>query len=263
MSAGKVMKWLALVSATVAIVSCDESVPACSDQQTKDLVSQIFFDDVPRSRSPADLALREAAWLETVKKVAKVTLQAVRTSAIDEKVGKISCEATLLVELPNYKASAAIEYTSQLTDKKEQWVQMAGHKQLAWDTGAMARTDEFKRAVAAVATAQVKPAKTFAVSGSSKLINAGGAPKAAQRNTVVNATMARLVCGDYCQLEYKTAEGELKSTLCAEAPVCKQWEQDPSSFTKHIGSHATLGIGSMYVPEAGKSLDSIQELEWM
>lgn len=255
MSAVRTM-WVAGLIAVVAVLcSCGQQAPGCADLKTHELMSQMLFDSVA---AQTNLAAVEPGWLNTVKKHARVSVATIRTVGTDKETGKVHCAAKLVVQLPNDAESANVEYTSQLTnDKSEHLVEMVGHQTLALIVGSLARKEEFKRATSSSnGTSPTRPPPPIAVAPSPAPSTASAAPRA------VDVTLTRLDCGDFCHLQYKSAQGELKSALCTEAPICQQWTADPDSFEKHIGSHAALKLVSKFVPEGGETIDSVMALAW-
>lgn len=260
---------LMLATVTALVSGCvEDSLPTCSDPRTEGVIKQIFFNEMAAQTS---LIGPGPAWMEKVKQVSKINLAMVRTIKTNERYTKRSCEAELQVQLPNDRGAVAIEYTIQQTDdKKDTLVRMTGHVPLAVAISAAALSPEFMRATAAVSgsppavTAPLVSAKPSqpAPAASSSTSTSSAPTAAGPVKTVADATLIWLECQDLCHLQYKTAQGELKSALCTEAPVCQQWSQNPPEFKKHVGSRATLKLGSQFVPEGGATLDSVQGLEW-
>lgn len=251
--------WVAgLMAVAAALCGCGQQAPGCADPKTHELMSQMLFDSVA---AQTNLSAVEPGWLNTVKKYAKVSVTTIRTVGTDKETGKVHCAAKLVVQLPNDAESADVEYTSQLTDdKSEHLVEMVGHQTLALIVGSMARKDEFKRATssnnATTNPTRPTPPPPMAATPAPAPSIASTTPR------TVDVTLMRLDCGDFCHLQYKTGQGELKSALCAEAPICQQRTDDPNSFEKHVGSHALLKLSSKFVPEGGETLDNVVGLEW-
>ncbi|HEX7894271.1 MAG TPA: hypothetical protein VF447_08785, partial [Terriglobales bacterium] len=250
---------LALTFGVVLLAGCDEPLPTCSDPAIQDLVKQILFNEMAKQTQGMT---ERPGWLENAKKVAKIKLAMVRTTATNERYGRQSCEAQLQAQLPNDAGAIDVQYSIQQSDdKKDILVQMTGHAPLALVMGISARKLEFSPATTDVPALQSVPAPSASPKPPQPVAVARTPPSTAVR-TVADVTVIWLDCEDLCHLQYKTAQGELKSALCTEAPICQQWSGNPPEFKKHVGSHATLKLGSQFVPEGGVTLDSVQGLEW-
>lgn len=241
------------------LAGCGDQLPTCSDPAVQDLVQQILFNEMATQNS---LRPPVPGWLENAKKVAQVKLAMIRTTSTNERYGRRSCEAELQVRLPNDAGAVPIKYTIQQSDDKQDvLIQMTGHVLLAQVMGGSAYKLDFKRAATDVPASQSAPAPS-ASPKPPQPVAVAPTPLSTATRTVADVTLIWLECQDLCHLQYKTAQGDLKSALCTEAPICQQWSGNPSEFKKHVGSHATLKLGSQFVPEGGVTLDSVQELEW-
>ncbi|PLC06028.1 hypothetical protein CY658_02975 [Variovorax sp. RO1] len=257
-----------VLAGTAMLVGCtDDSLPTCTDPTAQNLLKKILVNSVARG---LDLSTREPGWLEKVERATEVKLTMVRTTGTDEEYRKRSCAAQLQMIVPSGTEVSSVEYTIQQTDdKKDLLVEMRGHDYLVLSLGVMTGDAAFKRAIANMPT-QKQPATTGAASPAPSTPSAPGAaapltpaPTATgPTRTVADATLIWLNCEDLCHLQYKTAQGELKSALCTEAPICRQWTESPPEFNKRIGSRATLTLGTQFVPEGGVTLDSLQGIEW-
>lgn len=269
--------------AAALLAACGTATPECGSNDTVALVKQVFWEQI---ENQPKFTTADSRWFEKLKKLAAVKVSSIRTTGTDEKLGRISCEGTLEVQMPpglqnemriyamtqkvkwkDDSLSAEIEYRSQLTDdRKEQMVEVAGHTPLGNVIGDIARSGAFARAAAVAvqggSTSGQPASSSTPPAASAKAASVGAAVP--QRSRVErNATLIWLECGDMCHLQYKTAGGEVKSALCTEAAICRQWIDDPTSFKKQVGSRAALTLASQFVQEAGESMDSVVALEWM
>lgn len=150
---------LPLLFLPFVLIACDElSSPktgSCSDPQTVQTVQEIFLKSVLEA---VPTAAQEAPSPEQeVKKRFPVAVETIRTTSVDEKVGKYSCAAELKITAPHSplqqlasnpllksilgdssikfngnEATATINYTSHITDDRKQiMVQITGHAELA------------------------------------------------------------------------------------------------------------------------------------
>jgi hypothetical protein len=252
---------LAVVIGIGLLAGCEAPLPECSDPSVQDLVKQILFDEVAKQSGGR---AAQPGWLENVRKVTKIKLSMIRTTGSNERYGKRSCEAELQAQLPNDGGTYGVKYTIQQSDdKKDMLVQMTGHASLVVIIGFGARNLEFSRTTTTgVPASQSAPVPSAPPKPPQQPVAVVPALPSMAVRTVADVTVIWLDCEDLCHLQYKTAQGELKSALCTEAAICRQWAENPPEFNKRIGSHATLQLGSQFVPEGGVTLDSVQELEW-
>lgn len=84
---------------------CSDPAPKCSDQRTIDLVFDITKQE-----------LRKTLPKEVIDSIT-LNLNAIRTTAVDEKTGAQSCAAQLMIKGPRGEAPSDITYKSEKTDK--------------------------------------------------------------------------------------------------------------------------------------------------
>lgn len=142
---------LMLSLAVLALAGCGPKAPGCNDEQTLGLVKNIYFQTLTRKQNEPS---EDASLLDAMKRDVKLAITTVRTAASDEKVGKLTCQATLEATLPASAAtalqhpllrdamardpstrnlkldglvlSADVQYTSQMTDdRKEHLVELS------------------------------------------------------------------------------------------------------------------------------------------
>lgn len=114
---------LALIAAAGLLVTgCGTKAPECSEQQVQDLVIKIVKDKMLEQMNniyPMGIPDQIKANTENLK----LTLEAIRTTASDEKTGAQQCAADL--NAPNGKIP--LTYTVELTSKKgEFYVTVSG-----------------------------------------------------------------------------------------------------------------------------------------
>lgn len=143
---------IALVLVATAVVGCGKSTPTCIDESTVTLVKQAFEEALEKELSTGG---GDPALLERVKKRIQIAITTIRTSNKDDKIGKVSCDASLQITLANadqivadpvFKAlknrksipesiktdgpawSTEIQYTAQHTDDtKNLLIELTGH----------------------------------------------------------------------------------------------------------------------------------------
>jgi hypothetical protein len=115
-------KLLLLAACTVAIASCGTKAPECSDQQVQDLAIKIVKDRMLEQMSNIyPMGIPDQIKENTDK--LQLKLDAIRTTATDEKTGAQQCAAEL--NAPNGKIP--LTYTVELTSKKgEIYVTVSG-----------------------------------------------------------------------------------------------------------------------------------------
>jgi hypothetical protein len=127
-----------------ALAGCGNKPPACGDEQNMTVVKQIFNDELAASNNQPS---QDTGWLDKFKQGSKIEFSTIRTTGLDEKIGKVSCAATMVTTFPegamkllastmlpeafkkdypglNMKVnglalSTDIEYSSQMTDDKK------------------------------------------------------------------------------------------------------------------------------------------------
>lgn len=97
----------------VLLSACKKEPPKCSDKETLTLVRSIILGQIGGAGN-----LNEKEIEETVK------LEHPRASAYDDKIGKYSCEATLV--FANDWRLPTLKYESQLDDEKKHLVMVGG-----------------------------------------------------------------------------------------------------------------------------------------
>ena len=88
----------------VLFTGCNDEAPNCSDSLTTDLVIEIANEEIVKSIGQSN-----------AEKI-KLSVESIRTTDKNEKVGSFECAADLKVEGPNGSNSAPITYTSELAD---------------------------------------------------------------------------------------------------------------------------------------------------
>ena len=89
---------IALAFMSMVLAACSKTQPACIDDATINLVKEAIVEslekDLSGSGSKADV-------LDRLKKRMQVAVTTIRTSSKDEKIGKVTCEASLEITLAN------------------------------------------------------------------------------------------------------------------------------------------------------------------
>lgn len=109
----KTTAFVSIAMLAVLLSVCKKEPPKCSDKETLTLVRTIILDQVGGAGN-----LNEKEIEETVK------LEHPRASAYDDKIGKYSCEATLV--FANAWRLPTIKYESQLDDDQKHLVMVGG-----------------------------------------------------------------------------------------------------------------------------------------
>ena len=99
-----------LTSVLVVAGGCSNSAPKCSDQKTIDLVYEITKQELSKTMP------------KEVIDTTRFSLNATRTTAIDEKTGAQNCAAQLMIKGPKGEAPVDITYKSEKTDKNNQQI---------------------------------------------------------------------------------------------------------------------------------------------
>lgn len=103
------IKYFTLAFLAVGLTACSNEAPSCSDSQTTDLVMEIAFDHI------------ESTYGVEFKNGVKLSVESIRTTDINEKLGSFSCAADLMFETPDISDSVPIEYTSENADGGESY----------------------------------------------------------------------------------------------------------------------------------------------
>lgn len=125
------MKKLLLISSIAVLTSCSNSQLSCSSDEAKKLTKEIFIENTNLnhysfSNHNVDLERLEKFYDEDV------LIENIRTSSIDEKIKKCTCEATVMFDidydlLERLKTGKTreydIEYSVQETDNGEIYVE--------------------------------------------------------------------------------------------------------------------------------------------
>jgi len=144
--------FIALGCIATVLIGCSKVQPTCIDESTVDLVKQGFAETLEKEISGSD---SNTELLDRLKKRMQVAITTIRTSGKDEKIGKVTCEASLEITLANvdqivgdpaFKSlqdskrlpdivdtsgpawKTSIQYTAQHTeDTKDLLVELGGH----------------------------------------------------------------------------------------------------------------------------------------
>ena len=84
-----------LLCATV-LAGCGKTQPTCLDESTITLVKQLVEESLEKELKGTDTAL-----LDRVKKRIQIAVTTIRTSNKDEKIGKVTCDASLAITVAN------------------------------------------------------------------------------------------------------------------------------------------------------------------
>ncbi|WP_313705320.1 lysozyme inhibitor LprI family protein [Massilia sp.] len=115
-------KLLAALLCVPLLAACTKEPPKCSDPATLTLVKQILLDKL--GVNEAD---REKIGVELLYAI--LSLENPRSSAYDEKIKKLSCEATLIVKSNDEAGNTyqlPLDFESQLDDKGDHIVAVKG-----------------------------------------------------------------------------------------------------------------------------------------
>lgn len=88
---------IALVLFTTVIAGCGKTPPTCIEESTVTLVRQAFEESLQKDLSTTS----DPALLDRVKKRIQIAITTIRTSNKDDKIGKVSCDASLQITLTN------------------------------------------------------------------------------------------------------------------------------------------------------------------
>jgi signal transduction histidine kinase len=137
---------IAAVIACLFITGCGQSTPKGTDSEVKETVIQIARGEFRKQmllqfgvdNSYAELkkladtdkqAAKQVKGIDTIMSKVKMSLENVLMNNIDDKIMKSSSGATLIVNLPPDKTlKMPINYTAQLNDKGEVYVEVTGIK---------------------------------------------------------------------------------------------------------------------------------------
>ena len=271
---------LSIVLVTFSLAGCSNKPPSCSDEKTVELVKRIFHKSLTEKQNEPG---EDASLLDKMKQDVKLVVNTIRTSATDEKVGKVTCDAVLEAELPatakaplenpifrtamvrdpstrdlkvnGLMVSTDIQYNSQMTDdKKEHLVEMRGFKGIVDLVSALGSMGAFKTTNAVPATNAPKATQT--PSHETEIASA----QAAQKRTVAQVTLQAFECGDLCHLKYVDANGNTQSAICMDTEGCRSWANGPKGFTPLIGAKADLVIGKKFIPAGNEAVDNVLEI---
>lgn len=115
--------------AVIALMGCATKTPDCNDSRTKDLVISIEGDSL-KERFDNQLSMMKITAGVKGKKFSedfgsiKLSVENVRITDHDEKIGKFTCSGNLVATVGTKRAEAPIDFTSELADGGEkQFVQ--------------------------------------------------------------------------------------------------------------------------------------------
>jgi hypothetical protein len=97
-------KVIMFLATSFFLVGCSDKAPDCSDSDTTDLVVQIANEQLVK------LFGKEKA------KLIKLSVETIRTTNVNEKVGSYECAADLRMTGENGSKTIPITYTSELAD---------------------------------------------------------------------------------------------------------------------------------------------------
>lgn len=100
---------LAVLLCLLILNGCGKKAPGCSDDETKALVIQIAQEELSNGLG------KELAGKLSLR------VEAIRTKEVNEKTGTCYCAADLVLTGPNGSSKLPIEYTSELTDKGDEF----------------------------------------------------------------------------------------------------------------------------------------------
>jgi len=156
---------IALACAALIFAGCARTQPACIDEPTINLVKEAVVEALEQDLSASGA---NAGLLDGLKKRMQVAITTIRTSNKDEKIGKVTCEASLEITLANagqivkdpiFKSmrdikripddvdtsgpawKTDIEYTAQHTeDTKKLVIELSGHVPMVHLLSTLAQT---------------------------------------------------------------------------------------------------------------------------
>jgi len=100
---------LAVLFTGAVITGCSSSAPKCSDTETTDLVKQIAKEQLAKLQG------------QEIADQIEMSVDAIRTTDSNDKTGAQQCAAQLTLKGPNGENSLDITYTSEKTDKGDEF----------------------------------------------------------------------------------------------------------------------------------------------
>lgn len=93
-------RWSLFAVGLLAVIfaGCTNTQPACIDESTLGLVKQAVEKSLAKALKDAD---KDAALFERVKQRIQIAVTTIRTANKDEKIGKVTCDATLEITIAN------------------------------------------------------------------------------------------------------------------------------------------------------------------
>jgi hypothetical protein len=256
-----------------ALTACSSKPPQCNDESTLGLVKEIYTNLLTEKVGALG---QQPALLAKMKSSVKLSINTILATANDEKIGKVTCKATLVADLPEFakfslenaefrkalsqdvltndlnikglSVSADIRYTAQMTvDKNEQLVELAGHQGIVELVAALGTMRIFDDAI------ETKPVP----SKSSEIVQPA---LPTSKRTLLQVTLQSFECGDICHLNYKDEVGAPQSAVCVDAEQCRAWAQKLETFNQLIGTKADLVLGKKFMAQGGVTLDNVLEI---
>ncbi|WP_305823598.1 hypothetical protein [Massilia brevitalea] len=89
---------IALAFVAVIFAGCSKTQPACIDEPTVNLVKEAVVESLEQDLSGSGA---QAGLLDLLKKRMQIAVTTIRTSNKDDKIGKVTCEASLEITLAN------------------------------------------------------------------------------------------------------------------------------------------------------------------
>ena len=86
------IRYAVLALIALCLTACGNKPPQCSDDKTVELVKRIFHKSLTEKQNEPG---EDTSLLEKMKQDVKLVVSTIRTSATDEKVGKVTCDAVL------------------------------------------------------------------------------------------------------------------------------------------------------------------------
>jgi len=117
-AAGKlrdVQSLIGIILFATVLAGCSKTQPTCIDEPTIALVKQAVEESLQKDLSAAD---SDTALLDRLKKRIQIAVTTIRTSNKDEKIGKVTCEASLEITLANADQIAGNPVFKSLQDQK-------------------------------------------------------------------------------------------------------------------------------------------------
>jgi hypothetical protein len=246
-----------------ALAGCGNKPPACGDEQNMTVVKQIFNDELAASNVQPS---QDTGWLDKFKQASKTEFSTIRTTGLDEKIGKVSCAATMVTTFPegaknllantmlpdafkkdypglNMKVnglalSTDIEYSSQMTDdKKNLLVEVKGLQGVVEIASVAGRTGLFL----------VKPAPNTSTVAAAGEIPSTSAPQATQSTQAATDGTGATELSRYA--------GKSAASLMADAGVSVKLNQllgkDYAAFKERMDVSGDVGQDAGYLWATG------------